>query len=336
MVLNEFMSVSDDVAEMATEILRLIAYGFQDKDWVNVLYFQLDEPILCKEMVFGQHELSGLKIGKIISEVHVKLYGYNNKKTDYDTFNDHLSELSSKLGYDLVKFCYTPLDRKINIFSPFPLHSNNFLEDLHIILMSTIRHEVEHAYQAHKAGGMNISKAYTMSTNKTDWDTDKDTSIPLLKYYIKNCYYAFDFYEIDARIQEIWYEIDNGTGILEDSESYQFMKKACEGYEWVIRMLYPKEDFLVSFYERERNMFPQLVKSELGLNAPSQWLNYCKRGIKRYRGELRRLMGRYAHVNNKYGSGSFKQYANGEIPQGDIFPKKLPIWRRVFNRLRKR
>lgn len=112
------------------------------------------------------------------------------------------------------------------------------------------------------------------------------------------------------------------------------MKDAIEGYNWV------KNDVIMSkdkFYNKERGIFAQTVKEELGLNAPSQWFKYCERGIKKYNSQFRRIMGRRWEEIGNPSLGSFKTYSQGEIPQRDMFmSRKNPsLWKRMLNRIRK-
>lgn len=337
-VLNEYMGISDEVTELTEEAFSLLSYVYDNTPrWLTPSF--IEEPLKTKHMVIDLQDnpnTANLRLSEVISSFDVILYGYDQRKYSYEDYIEYLSELSNKCGQRLLRAAFVPSKREIKLFMPFPI-DGSIEDDMRKEITGDLRHEVEHAWQSYNRGGTKVSDSYTKSLARNDWNSDKETALPLLRYYLKHCYYALDPDEIDAKIHEIWYELENGSGRLEDCEGYKFMLDVQKDYKWVLNVLNSNNKFDIKHYEMERGMFPKLVKDELGLNSPSQWFRYCDRGIKKFNEQLRRVTGRYAEHSGNYGNGSFRQYANGEIPQGEMFRLKKTnpsLWRKIVNRMR--
>lgn len=332
-VLNEYMGISDDVQECALEAFDLVMSCFNNTpSWINVNI--KGNKLNVKSKVYT-HELSNMKLGGILSELNIILFAYNPKEYSYEEYVDYLLSIST----DDIRFYrmgFVPSKSKIAVVIPFPF-DGKLDETTKNTLISSLYHETEHALQSSRRKvGTTLSRAYIASKKDTDWSGAAETSIPLLKYHVKNCYYALDSDEIDAYLHEIWYEINNGSK-LEDSDSYKFMQDAIKGFNWVNTIVYPTNEFDADFYKRERAAFLNVLKSELGLNSANQWFKHCNKGIKKYNDQLRRIIGRFNIETNVQPNGSFKQYANGEIPQGELFRIKREnpsLWRKIVNRFK--
>lgn len=332
-VIQEYLGVSDEVTELSDEAFSLLSYAYDNTPtWMRHNFG--GDHLYVKNMVFHLAEnqaMSNLRLSEVISTFNVRLYGYDPRKTSYKDYIKYLTHLSKVCGEKLVRTTFVPYNSEVKIFFPFPF-DGNIEGEMKRELMTALRHEFEHAWHTYKRGGMELTPQYMKSLRKTDWEKDGGTKIPLLRYNLKHCYYSLWPDEIDCKIHEIWYELENGSGRLEDCEGYKFMLDVQKDYKWVYDIFYPKNEFDAKYYENERSMFTQLLRDEVGLNAPSQWFKYCEKGIKKFNQQLKRVIGRHNAINGYQGNGSFKQYANGEIPQGEMFRKKKEnpsLWKKL-------
>lgn len=339
-VIQEYLGISDEVTELANEAFSLLSYVYDNTPrWMTHNFG--GEQLMTKHMIVDlakNQDMVDLGLSKVISSFNIIFYGYDQRKYSYEEYIDYLAEVSNKCGDRLLRLAFVPSIREIKLFIPFPI-DGNIEDDMKRDVMSSIRHEVEHAWQSYKRGGTKVTSQYTKSLARNDWNSDKNTALPLLRYYLKHCYYALDPDEIDAKIHEIWYELESGSGKLEDCEGYKFMLEVQKDYKWVRNLFESKNKFDIKYYEMERSMFPQLVRDEVGLNSPSQWFRYCEKGIRKFNEQIRRVAGRQNAVSGYQGNGSFKNYAKGEIPQGELFriKKENPsLWRKLVNRFMKR
>lgn len=326
-VLNEYLGVSDEVTELGKSAFKLLLHCYDNTMWMKVRRDQGDVyQTKHKVYDFSNGNLSIMKISKIIDSFSITLYGYDPNEYTFEEYGETLG--------DLFSIAFTPNKNQIRLAIPYPL-DGKLDEPTLSFIQSSINHEVEHAWQSYNRGGTNISDAYGKSLAKNDWNTDKDTAIPLLKYYIKQCYYALDSDEVDAKLQEIWYELSNNKD-LKDTDGYKYMQEVIKGYQWVYDMIVTPDSFRKKHYQREISEFKNIVMGELGLNSPNQWFKYCQKGIRKFNGQLRRVVGRNSERLGYPSNGSFRNYSQNEIPQRDVFRRRDPsLWRRIINRISK-
>jgi hypothetical protein len=226
--------------------------------------------------------------------------------------------------------------KTINLYFPWPLHSNSISDSVRRSILSTIAHESLHAFQDYKKHGRTGNRAAYASASNNTYNTDdkEEPAINLLKYYIKDCYYFFDEGEIDAFIQGLFNEVSVEDNI-EEAKTFKRLQKAFEGFDFIKKVLYPKDNFYKDFYRNARNDFPSIVKLQLGEDITAkEFLSYCNRGVKNLERKLRRLIGYIYEIQARESRnrGSFKNYAKNEIPEEE-FPlrKKVSFLRKLYN-----
>ena len=271
--------------------------------------------------------------GHIVKGASVKLYGYDGRKHSFREMFDELNER----GY--INIAFSPSRRIIILKIPFPYDGD--IDDYgRDYLISSINHEIKHGLQDLRRGGTNISDAYAKSLSRKTIE-DEDSVIYLLKSYTKQLYYLLDLDEVDARLQEIYIQLKS-VGDLDKCNSYQKLKEAQKRYVWLHNVLYPINKFEAEFYKEGREQYQKILTEMLGGGITiSQFIKYCEKGLQRFNEHLRRIVGRY---RNEIGvsNGSFRNYAQNEIPMGEIFrlrkelKKENPsLWRRLMSYLRR-
>lgn len=318
-LLLEYGGVSDEILTISKDILNTIIEKANDCYWMqsqtNGMYF--------KRFSFNvpNNELLA------DCEVNVKLLGYRQPPFNFAIALDEYNEF--------LKLGYAPSKHIIFIYVPYPSYGEIDDYGKHYLL-SSINHEVKHAYQSAKRKGTSISQAYLNSREGKDFGKNESNSIQLLRYYIKNSFYFFDQDEIDARLQEIYVDLTEIPNLAQSQTNNRILD-AIKGYNYIkYQMIFPTDKILQDFYQDVRNDFPRILKEVLGEEmTPKMFFNYCDKGIQRYKQKLRRILGRF-HEEQGITNGSFKQYSQNEIPQGEIFRKKPSLWQRMFNNFKKR
>ena len=319
-LLLEYGGVSNEILTMSQDILSAIAEKAQDSYWLQSStdnqYFKIFEFKVPNDGVLKDYV------------VYAKLYAYVPSQHTFREALDRLNEMG------MLYMGFSPSKKSIIMRIPYP--SNGQLDEYgkHYIL-SSLNHEVKHAYQNAKRNHTNITQAYQKSLNGKDWNEEEVISLQRLRYWNKKCYYLLDLDEIDARLQEIYIDLTNFKD-LKQSEANERIQKAVESYGWIKnQVIFPTDEFRKEFYQEIRNNFPKILQQELGNEiTPKMFFNYCERGIQRYQQRLRRILGRF-HEEQGITNGSFKQYSQNEIPQGEIFRKKPSLWQKLFNRFKK-
>lgn len=331
-VLNEYLGVSDEIMGISEEIFNTLISQMGNEPWhLSDTFVNPDGSDGYVKWMFLNIE--GTKASRIIKNVYVKLYGFDDRKytsKEYETF---------LLKKGLLKISYSPSYKAIKLIMGFPL-SGRLDSYSKNNLMTSLNHEVKHAFQDNKKGGIEISNAYLNSLRTTDFDADEPTTIKLMRYNIKDCYYVLDVSEIDARLQEIYIELYQNGGQLNECESYKRVLDAINNYKWLFNILKPKDDFDDRYYQKEREAFQQTLDDELGGGITiNMFMRYCERGIKRFNERFRRIITRYREENGLESGGSFRNYAHGEIPQGNIFNGKRSnpsVWQKMRNFFKRR
>lgn len=331
-VLNEYLGVSDEVEEVSYQAFSMIMSYFNNSRWAHKMVNDVELVYKVFDLDCVAEELGNSVLWKAVDNLSVTLYGYDPSDITFEDYKEFLKKLDKKLIN--VSFC--PSFKEITIRMPMPLNGeiDNACEQY---LISGLYHEFEHAWQSANKGGTKISNSYKKALKPINWNSNENRAIRLLKYYVKHCYYAFDSEEIDAKLHELWFEINNGISNLEESEAYRYMREAIEDYKKVVEMVHPKDDFYTRFYQSERDAFLDVLKTELGLNSANQWFKYCKKGIKKYNDQLRRIVGRLYIERGTSGNGSFRQYSQNEIPQEYMFRLKREnpsLWRKIVNKFK--
>ncbi len=322
-VILEYGGVSDEVIRISREIYQLIVSQHRGHSWLDI--------------GDGEHfkrfnlYLDGTEADGLISEVRVKLFAYDPSEM---TFNDKYQQLVKR---GLVKLSFSTTANAINLFIPYPVNDQMDQEGK-TYLMSCINHEVKHCLQHNRRGGWtNVSDTYVKSLSSSPIE-DNNTTMFLMKSLIRRMYYIFDPDEIDARLQEIYIELRE-TGTLSKCKAYDDVKTCIEGYAWINRAVRSTDAWDSKYFKEARSAFPEVLKEMLGEGmTPGQFFSYCTRGIRKFREQLRRIIGRYDSENPKE-RGSFGEYAKKEIPMRDMFTLKKEnpsLWKKLMRILARR
>ena len=332
-VILEYSGVSDEIMDISKKIMSLIFSEEKKYEWkmstiTGDYYKKFYLPI------------KGTNIFNVVNEVSIKLFYYNPKNMNFEMAKEVYTETGD------INLAFSPSREAIKLYIPFP--SGGTMDEYGInYLISSINHEVKHAYQHRMRGRTIIPSAYSNSVkpiryNKDEEYDEKELALRVMRRDIKNLYYLYDKDEIDARLQEIYIGLTQNGGDLEKVKVYNKMINAEKDYYWIKnRILFPKDSFHIRYYERERSLFRQELKNMLGDEiTPGEFFYHCESGIKRFREHVRRVIGRY---RNEYGtpSGSFANYTKNEIPQSGMFknggkmePELIRKMRRGYNKFR--
>lgn len=332
-VLMEYSGVSDEVTDMSSEIMSLIIntskkieWEFDNRSSMNLKSFYLD--------------LRDTKVSNIMPNVvvYVELYGYDSSS---NTFFEVKELLDSK---GRLKWAYSSKYNRISLNMPFPF-DGNLDENSYSYILSSINHEVKHAYQANKGKDLSPNDFYMNSiTKKYNLDVDVNDRNKLfetlIKYHIKDAYYMLDIDEVNAFLQELYIELKQ-FGDLNQCKTYNKMKEAINGYrQFVKHVAIPINSIQKDFYNEFTERFDDILKNELGNGITTQqMIRHCEKGIKLFNSGLRRIIARYNQEQGKTPNGSFKQYASNEIPREEIvwlIKNKPSLWKRIINKLKKR
>ena len=327
-VILEYSGVSDEIMDISQEILSLIFKTEKYCDWkmssiTGDYYKRFSLPI------------KGTKTSSIVNDVLIKLFYYNPKNMDFNMAKEVYTETGD------MNLSFSPSREAIKLYIPFP--GNGVMDNDGVnYLISSINHEVKHAYQHRMRGGTTIPLAYSKSVTPMANDDEKNLKLYVMRQDIKNLYYVFDKDEIDARLQEVYLELVNNGGDLNKCRTYNRMLREKKRYEWLkYEVLFPKDSFDVKYYKNERKVFKKELENMLGNEiTPKQFFYHCESGIKRFNEHVRRIIGRYKR-EYETSNGSFKEYSKNEIPQSGVFknggkmePEILRKIRRGYNKFR--
>ena len=188
-VILEYSGVSDEIMDISQEIMSLLFSEEKKYEWkmssITGDYFKrFSLPI------------EGTNISNIVSGVLVKLFYYNPKNMNFEIAKEVYTETGD------LNLAFSPSREIIKLFIPFP--NGGIMDDDGITsLISSINHEVKHAYQHKMRGGTTIPTAYSNSIKPIHDDYQnndkKEVILQLMRIYIRELYYIFDKDEIDAR-----------------------------------------------------------------------------------------------------------------------------------------
>ena len=306
-VLLEYSGVSDDVTNVSDKLYYTFTKFYNSTPWKES---ELEKGMFTK--FYKRTFTTGLEkayVKGLIDELVIRLFAYDPSQTSFsEAFGDY-----SSMG--LVNVGYSPSSKRISVMIPWA--KDNSDKDCRNYLMLCFNHELKHALTYTKRGNTEISDSYQKASN---FHSDNAT---LFQYYIKDLYYFCDLDEIDAYLQELYIELTQGNK-LESCKSYQMYKKRLKEFKWINDRIYNPLQSLKDMYQKDAEGFQQILSSVLGDGVtPKMFYQYCQRGFKRYDEHMKRIIGRY---NSEEGTprGSFKQYAQGEIPQQQLQWRKKP------------
>lgn len=286
-VLNEYLSVSDDVLELSEECFHLYMETFYNEEWQYKLS-QNGKLMKCKSKVYDLKEYDDLRLGELIDTLEVKLFGYSKEHITYEEYENILEDSG------LAVRQFIPELRKIELFMPIPFdgkYGNN--EWLNV--KATINHEIKHALQSSKRkGGTIITNAYRQSTSTNDYNDIESGEEKEVIHFIKVAYYALHQDEVDSKIQELYFQLSN-NGYSNDYKhfnAYKEMSTVLEWYKLTKRIMVDGETLNNDKLELLKNKFPSIVRQTLGISV-SNWVRHCENGVRRFYKQLRRMVQRH-------------------------------------------
>lgn len=331
-VILEYGGVSDETVNMSRLIFNMIR-----KQHLNYDFVKLDD-----NMSYNGHSLYGKgflldfshssELMSIANSIDVVLYFYYNERV----FNEDYFGLTEFLrDKGLQEMSFSPKDRRITLTFAWP--STNTLDaNAENDVISSINHEVKHAYQNSKRNdGMRVSDQYLKARAERrkgfDDNYNADTALKhLVDYTIPWLYYKLDKDEIDAWIQELYIQ-GNNTNDIKKTTMYKKLIETINDYE-KLKDWYTSSDA----YYTNQGIKEYIDSSIRRIDNPKSYFNLCEKNVQYLRNKMRRVIGRwYEEQGNS--SGSFKKYSSNEIQQASPFVQKQDSnkhsrLRNVFNR----
>jgi hypothetical protein len=204
---------------------------------------------------------------------------------------------------------------------------NRIVDKIRNDMLSTINHEVKHAYQGSRNSNDTITQQYINATKELEkgFGWNKEASSPLKKiidYDVPWIYYKLDRPEIDAWMQEMYIQAQE-TSDIKQTKTYEMLTSILSDYN-KLKDYYTSSD---SYYTNQ-NIKQYIDNSIRRIDEPRNFFKVCDRNVDYLTIKMRRVIGRWYEEQGTY-SGSFKNYASNEIPQGSPF-KNRRSWRDMF------
>jgi len=307
-VILEYGGVSNDIMKISMTIFNLI---YEHHREYRGQTFQIgDKKIYSKTFNL---DINNIQTLSFLNGITVNLYYYNPQN---ETFDDVMDFISSN-GY--LKNNFAPSNRVITfsfvwaMTDVIPHKEKNYI-------VSTINHEIKHAYQSYKRGGTNItpqySKAQSEMNKKFGFNPSANTPMKqIVDFTIPWIYYRLDRDEIDAWVQEMYMESQYENDIR-DTKTYKMLSGTIKDYKLLKRVYVSKDD-----YYTKDNTKEYIDASIRRIDEPKNYFKLCDANISYLIKKMRRVIGRWNEENGT-ARGSFKKYSSKEIPQGDIFVKR--------------
>jgi hypothetical protein len=227
--------VSNDIMQISMTIFNLI---YEHHREYRGQTFQIGD-----KKIYGKTfnlDINNIQTLSFLNGITVSLYYYNPQN---ETFDDVMDFISSN-GY--LENNFSPRNRVITfsfvwaMTDVIPHREKNYI-------VSTINHEVKHAYQSYKRGGTNItpqySKAQNEMRNKFGFNSAANTPMKqIVDYTIPWIYYRLDRDEIDAWVQEMYMEAQYENDIR-DTKTYKMLSDTIKDYKSLKRVYASKDDY---------------------------------------------------------------------------------------------
>jgi len=299
-VILEYGGVSNDIMQISMTIFNLI---YEHHREYRGQTFQIGD-----KKIYGKTfnlDISGIQALSFLNGITVSLYYYNPQNETFDDVKDFISSN----GY--LKNYFTPSNRVIT-FSFVWAMTDVIPHREKKYIVSTINHEIKHAYQSYKRGGTNnitpqYSKAQCEMMNKFGFNSAANTPTKqIVDFTIPWIYYRLDRDEIDAWVQEMYVESQYENDIR-DTKTYKMLSDTINDYK-----------FLKQAYAYAKEYIDASIRR---IDEPKNYFKLCDANISYLIKKMRRVIGRWNEENGT-ARGSFKKYLSKEIPQGDTFVKR--------------
>jgi len=327
-VILEYGGVSNDILDISNVIFDKIYKEHRDyprKPQTYIMPPFNGHPLMRKRFYLC---IDSLDLAKIVNEICVDLYFYDSNDESYDTLYNFLNENG------FVSNNFSPRKKEIRFTFPWP-NDDKLGNDAKTHILSTINHEVKHAYQDAQRNGTVIPDQYKRAQGELSkpFGKNKEADTPckeLVDYYVPWIYYKIDIGEIDAWMQEMYIEAQN-TNDIKKTKTYKKLVRTIKDYE-DLKYWYSTKD---TYYTSQR-IKDYIDKSIRRIDDPIKYFALCDRNIAYLKKKMMRVIGRW---NEEQGTarGSFKQYARNEIPQEYAFRLKKTnpsLWRKLMQRFK--
>lgn len=325
-VILEYGGVSDEIINISNIIFNKIYR--EHRNHSRRTYFTQDD--------FNGHKLYGKKfyldindseeIMNVVQEVAVQLYYYDTINEDYASLFEFLN------SHRMISNYFSPSDRMIRLTFPWP-NDDRFDANSRTTILSTINHEVKHAFQDSREGGHFISSQYIKADKEQDreigYNKEADTpSKVLVDYYIPWIYYRLHRREIDAWLQEMYIQgIENSD--IKETKIYKMLAETIKDYNNLKRWYSSNDKYYTN--QKIKDYIDNSIKR---IDSPKSYFAMCDRNIGYLKKKMRRVIGRW-YEEKGITNGSFKQYSSNEISQSLPFNTQKKNRNRWKNMLRK-
>ena len=330
-VINEYGGVSDVIMDMSSIIFNEICnqHRMYSRE-VNRQLPPFEEHYVC-EKIF-QLDLSNMgQYKNIVDYVSVRLLFYDPQDESFKQLKDYMAENG------LLKLCFQPRLKRIVLSFAWP--TNDVMDSsAESYIMSSINHEVKHAYQYYKSNNSTVSLQYIKATMEQErpigYYKEADTPLKqLADYYVPNVYYKLDKGEIDAWMQEMYIEAKH-TNDIYSTNTYKHLLTTIKRYDELKQWYNSDWDY----FKKQKEYIDTVINR---IDTPSNYFKVCDTNMSYLKRKMRRVIGRWNEENGN-ARGTFKQYASNEIPQSNMFvnkpynKKKQSAIRRILNNFLKK
>lgn len=275
-LLREYMSVSDEVNKLSAELFKLIVERMtrvSPDEWEFIDDYG-------EEYAEVEIDIKGTQLEGYADKVICRGLAYYRKYIKLNTLQENCPPIYDNY-FDVDENDGT----RTLLFSVF-IEKYEWDDELCDIdesekkrLYSIIQHELLHAFQ--------------YSKNHREEDEVYKTAIDFSKHsfdstigQVKNLYYFFELAETNARFQEIYQELKQNGGNLEQSKTYIFTQHYVGKFESFLRRDVEIMDYLVS------HAFNNLIST-------NKFIAHCKKGIKKWNSGLRKIITRIKIENEQ-------------------------------------
>lgn len=309
-VILEYGGISDEIMKMSELIFNKIQEQHRDyqRQMARNLPSYNNHPLYIKR--FNLYYEDSSELMNIASEIIVNLYFYDSNSEDYSDFTNFLNEEG------LIKLHYSVSRKMICLTFAWP-NDDRMTNEAKNNILSSINHEVKHAYQGARRKNDFVSDQYAKAAQERDkaigYYKEADTALKqLVDVYVPWIYYRLDKDEIDAWAQEIYIEASI-TNDVKTTKTYNKLIETIRQYN-EIKEWYSSTDT----YYTNQGAKQYIDRSIRRIDKPNNYFRVCDRNVAYLKGKLRRIIGRW---NEEHGtpSSTFKQYASKEIPQSSPF-----------------
>ena len=313
-VINEYGGVSDTIMEMSTYIFNEIC---RQQSNCRAMLLPNEGQFDGEQIYFKRFWLEyGGELIDIANEIVVDLYLYDPNTVSYGDFCEYIR------GIGKMALSFSPKFKRIRLTFAWPKDGNIGSIERYD-MMSSINHEVKHAYQSAKRGGENFitqqyANANVEKAKPLGYYKDADTPLKrLVDYTIPWIYYKLDRDEVDAWLQELYIEGCQSDDITK-TKTYLMLKDVISDYT-TIKNWYSTDDA----YFTKQGTKAYIDKAIRRIDEPTAYFKLCDSNLSYLLKKMKRVIGRW-YEERDMASGSFRHYAHNEVPQKSPFIDKKP------------